>query len=187
MQYDLWQLLAVFWDEISLIHSAKRLSLQRRPWSDRIEGWSTAAHAELSHAPLLALSPSCWFSSVCLLSPSPKEASIKSPLKMRTGLDSYKLEQNNLFPNPTPTPAPHLHACSYLSHIVSGRSRERCWETESSSCLLMHTILMWADSIRQHVWMPHTLSSFSASFRRLMSLPPNVSAATTHCVTVSVA
>lgn len=88
------------------------------------------------------LSSSCWFSSVCLLCPSPKEASFKSPLKMRTGLDSYKLEQNNLFPNPTPTPAPHLHACSYVSCIVSGRSRERCSETESSSCLLMHTILM---------------------------------------------
>ncbi|KAI4804765.1 hypothetical protein KUCAC02_026381, partial [Chaenocephalus aceratus] len=40
----------------------------------------------------------------------PKEASIKSPLEMRTGLDSYKLEQNNLFPkphaHPGPTPAP---------------------------------------------------------------------------------
>ncbi len=150
MQYDLWQLFAVCWDEMSMNHSTKRLSLQQRPWSDRIDGWSAAAHTELPHVLLLALSPSCWFSSVCLLCPSPKEASIKSPLKMRTGLDSYKLEQNNLFPNPMPTPAPHLRACSYLSHIVSGRSRERCCETESSSCLLMHTILMWADSIRQH-------------------------------------
>lgn len=49
---------------------------------------------------LLALSPSCLFSSICLPCPSPKEASIKSPLKTRTGLDSYKLEQNNLFPKP---------------------------------------------------------------------------------------
>lgn len=111
-------------------------------------------------------------------SPSLKEASIKSPLKIRTGRDSYKLEQNNLFPNPMPTPAPHLHACSYLSHIVSSRSRERCRETESSPCLLMHTILMRADSIRQHFWMPHTLSSFSASHLLLISLPTNVSAAT---------
>lgn len=49
---------------------------------------------------LLAPSPSCLFSSICLPCPSPKEASIKSPLEMRTGLDSYKLEQNNLFPKP---------------------------------------------------------------------------------------
>lgn len=79
---------------------------------------------------------------------------------------------------PTPTPAPHLHACSYLSHIVSGRGRELCCETERSSCLLMHTILMWADSIRQHFWMPHTPLSLTASFLLLMSLPPNASATT---------
>lgn len=175
MQCDLWQLFAVCRDEMSLNHSTKRLSLQQRPWSDRIERRSAA---ELPYVPLLALSPSCWFSSVCLLCPSPKEASIKSPLKTGTGLDSYKLEQNNLFPNPTPTPAPHLHACSYLSRIVSGRSRERCCETESSSCLLMHTILMWADSIRQHFWMPHTPLSFTASLLLFMSLPPNVSVTT---------
>lgn len=117
------------------------------------------------------LSPCCWFSSICLLCPSPKEASIKSPLKIKTGLDSYKLEQNNLFPNPTSTAAPHLCASSYLSHIVRGRSRERCCETESSSCLLMQTILMWADSIRRHFWMPHTLPSFTASLLLPMSLP----------------
>lgn len=105
---------------------------------------------------------------------------------MRTGLDSYKLEQNNLFPNPTPTPAPHLHACSYLSCIVSGRSRERCCETESSSCLLMHTILMWADSIRQHFWLPHTPLSFTASLLLFMSLPPNVSATTRQPFVVTV-
>lgn len=40
------------------------------------------------------------------------------------------------------TAAPYLHACSYLSHIVSGRSRRRCCETQSSPCLLMQTILM---------------------------------------------
>lgn len=109
------------------------------------------------HVLHLALSPSCWFSSICLLWPSPEEASIKSPLETTTGLDSYKLEQNNLFfPGTTPTPAPHPRACPYLSHIVSGRSCERCCEAESTSCLLMHTVLMWAVSIRQHFWLPHT-------------------------------
>lgn len=179
MQYDLWQLFAVFWDKMSLNHSTKRLSPQQHPWSDCIVGWSTTAHTQLPHALLLAFSPSCWISFICLLCPSPKEASIKSPLKMRMGLDSNKLEQNNLFTkNPTPTPAPHHHACSCLSHIVSGRSRKRCCEAESSSCLPMRTILMWADSIRQHFRMPHTLPSFTASLQLLMSLLPNVSAKT---------
>lgn len=148
----------------------KRLSLQQCPWSDHIVGWSTAAHTLQPYfLLLLALSPSCLFSSICLPCPSPKEASIKSPLKTRTGLDSYKLEQNNLFRNPST--APHLQACSCLSLIVSGRSRERCCETESSSCLLMHTILMWADSIRQHIWMPYPLPPYTASVLFLMFLP----------------
>lgn len=129
MQYDLWQLFAVCSDEMSLNHSTKRLSLQQRPWSDRIEGWSSAARTELSHVLHLALSPSCWFSSVCLLCPSPKEASIKSPLKMRTGLDSYKLEQNNPFQMPHPSPtSPRL----FLSVPYHQRQKPRAvlWDRE---------------------------------------------------------
>ena len=151
MQYDLWQLSAVHsWDKRSLNHSSKRLYPSAAP-SVR----PSPAGTELSRVLLLALSPSCCFSSVCLLLPSPKEASIKSPLEMRTGLDSYKLEQNNLFPkphaHPGPTPVP---ICPISS---AAEACERCCETESSSCLLMHTLLMWADSIRQHFWMPHTV------------------------------
>lgn len=100
------------------------LSLQRSPWSDQIEGWSTAACTELSHALLLAPSPSCWFSSICLLSPSPKKASIKFLPKMRMGHDSYKLEQTNVLLNPTPHPGlsfPRL----FLS--VSYRQQEKLW------------------------------------------------------------
>ena len=153
----------------------KRPSLQQHPWSDRIAAWPFAARTELTHLPLLALSPSCWFSFICLLCPSPKEASIKSPLKTETELDSYKLEQSNLFTKKEkPSPAPHRHACSCPSHIVSGRSCRRCCETQSGSCLQMHTILMWADSIMQHFWMPHSLLFFTASHRLPMSSPPNV-------------
>lgn len=68
----------------------------------------------LPHVLCLALSPCCWFSSVCLLCPSPKEASIKSPLKTTTGLDSYKLEQNNLFPKPHAHPST-TSPCLFLS------------------------------------------------------------------------
>lgn len=95
MQCDLWQLFSVGWDEMRLNHSTKKAQCL---WSDPIEGWSVAARMEPPHVLRLAISPCRWFSSVCLLCPSPKEASIKSPLRTTTGLDSYKLEQNNLFP-----------------------------------------------------------------------------------------
>lgn len=105
MQYDLWQLFSVCWDEMSLNHSAKKGSAPL-VWPN-----PTMVHRSPSspHVLHLALSPSCWFSSICLLWPSPEEASIKSPLRTTTGLDSYKLEQNNLFfprhhTHPSPTP-----------------------------------------------------------------------------------
>lgn len=160
----------------------------RRPWTDPVHGWSAAARTEPPHVLRLALSPSCWVSSACLPRPSPKKASIKSPLKTTTGLDSHKLEQNNLFffsqasPPPLlfamPSPVPHLHACSDLSHIVSGRGCEHRREAESPSCLRMHTVLMWADSIRQHFWLPHTPLPFTACLPILVSSCTNVFAMT---------
>lgn len=67
-------------------------------WSNRGMVHCSPYGAPMPHVLHLAFSPCRWFSSVCLLSPSPREASIKSPLWTTTGLDSYKLEQNNLFP-----------------------------------------------------------------------------------------
>lgn len=82
---------------------------------------------------------------------------------------------------PLPTQAFHFHACSYLSHIVSRESRECCSKAESSSCLLMHTTLMWADFIRPHFWMP----SFSVFLLLRLSLADNVTAAAGQTVIAS--
>lgn len=103
----------------------------QRPWSDPVHGWSAAARTEPPHVLRLALSPSCWVSSACLPRPSPKKASIKSPLKTTTGLDSHKLEQNNLFfPKPPPPSTSPRHAfpsptspCLFRS--VPHRQRQR--------------------------------------------------------------
>lgn len=103
----------------------------------------------------LALSPSCWFSSICLLCRSPKVASIKSPLKMITGLDSYKLEQNNISQTPMSSLAPHPNACSYLSHIISSRGPEHCCETWTA--LVYWCTLYWCELIPSgHTFGCHT-------------------------------
>lgn len=103
----------------------KRLSLQQRPWSDHIVGCSTAALLSSSSGPLT----SCLFSSICLPCSSPKEASIKSPLKTRMGLDSYKLEQNNLFPKPH---CGLTSPCPFLSVPYRQRQKPRAllWDRE---------------------------------------------------------
>lgn len=97
--------------------------------------------------------------------PSPKKAAIKSPLKTTTGLDSHKLEQNNLFPLSASLsfssflpPNPHLRSLPSPLAARSDPSRSSALAGAAGTarshavpcCLRMCAVLMRADSIRQH-------------------------------------
>lgn len=164
MQYDLWQLFAVFWDEMSLNHSTKRLSplnsafgltkLRDGPLQP-LQSWPHVLHL----APLTLL-----LVLICLFTlPSPKEASYKSPLKMRTGLDSNKLEQNNLFPNPTSTPAPHL-PCLFPSVPVSSAAVAVSATVRLRAVLVYWRRLYWCELIA-------SCNTFGRHASRCLSLP----------------
>lgn len=121
----------------------------RRPWSVRLQP------APAPHLPVA-------FHQSFYSRPSPKKAAIRSPLKTTTGLDSHKLEQNNLFLSPYLSPL-FLPSClpipvSALSPVCPslpvpirlGRQRRRepralPGATRFPCCLRMCAVLMRAE------------------------------------------